>query len=160
METDKIRAKARNNAYALLRTRPRSEREIRDRLKLRGYAPALIEEIIEGLKKIGDIDDSKFAMAWMESRMHSNPVGDGVLKRELQMKGLSDEIIADTLKNKSENYDEYEIALSMAGARFERLKRLDRQKAGKRLYDFLLRRGFTYDNVKRVVESVIRKGED
>jgi len=160
METDKIRARARNNAYALLRIRPRSEREIRDRLKLKGYAPGLIEEIVEALKKIGDIDDPKFSMAWMESRMRCNPVGDAMLKRELQAKGVSDEIIADTLRYKSENYDEYEIALNMAVPRFERLKRLDRQKAGKRLYDFLLRRGFTYDNVRRVVESVIKKGDD
>ena len=156
MEPDKIRARARNNAYALLRIRPRSEREIRDRLKLKGYGREITEEIIAGLKTIGDIDDSKFARLWLESRMHSNPVGDVVLKRELQIKGLSDAIIADALQHKAENYDEYEIALSMAGERFERLKKLDRQKAGKRLYDFLLRRGFTYDNVKRVVEQLMK----
>jgi regulatory protein len=159
METDKIRARARNNAYALLRIRPRSEREIRDRLKLKGYGAEHIEDIVAGLKKIGDIDDLRFARLWLESRMHSNPVGDVVLKHELQAKGVSDAIIADTLQYKSENYDEYEIALSMAGERFQRLKRLDRHKAGKRLYDFLLRRGFTYDNVKRVVESVVKKGD-
>lgn len=159
MEPDKIKARARNNAYALLRMRPRSEREIRDRLKLKGYGQEIIEDIIAGLKKIGDIDDAKFARLWLESCMHSNPVGDVVLKRELQIKGVGDAVIADTLRYKAENYDEYEIALNMAGGQFERLKKLDRQKAGKRLYDFLLRRGFAFDNVKRVVESVIRKGD-
>ena len=156
MEPDKIRARARNNAYALLRIRPRSEREIRDRLKLKGYGQELVEDIIAGLKNIGDIDDSKFARAWLESRMNFNPVGDVVLKHELQVKGLSDAIIADTLQYKSENYDEYGIALSMAGERFEKLKKLDRHKAAKRLYDFLLRRGFAYDVVNKVIGEIIK----
>ena len=155
MDSDRIKARAKNNAYALLRQRPRSVHEIRNRLKLNGYDDDLIEDIIVTLKRSGDLDDEKFARFWVESRMRMNPAGDVVLKFELKGKGVSDNIIEAVLTEKAEKYDEYELALSMAKERFERLKKLDRRKATKRIYDFLLRRGFKYDNIRRVVENLV-----
>ena len=153
---EKILARARNNAYSLLRQRPRSEYEIRNRLKLKGYMEAVIEEVVAGLKRIGEIDDVKFARIWMESRMRLNPMGDVVLRHELKEKGVSDSVIEATLQDKAAKFDEYEVAFSMAKERFERFKNLDRQKAMKRVYDFLLRRGFKYDTVSRIVDNLTR----
>jgi regulatory protein len=153
---DKIKARARNNAYALLRQRPRSVYEIRSRLKLKGYADPLIEDVVASLERAGELNDERFARFWVESRMHMNPAGDVVLKHELEKNGISDGIIEAVLNEKAEKYDEYELALSMAKERFERLKKLDRRKATKRIYDLLLRRGFKYDNIRRVVENLIR----
>lgn len=156
MSQDKIKARARNNAYALLRQRPRSIYEIKSRLKLKGYDEALIKDVVVSLERAGELDDDRFARLWVESRMRMNPAGDVVLKHELKAKGVSDRIIEAVLAEKSEKYDEYEIALSMAKDRFERLKKLDRRKATKRIYDFLLRRGFAYDNVRKIVENLTR----
>ncbi len=155
MENERQRSLAKNNAYALLRQRPRSVYEIRSRLKLKGYADPLIEDIVASLERTGDLNDEKFAKIWVESRMHMNPAGDVVLKHELKGKGVSDSIIEAALNEKAGKYDEYELALSMAKDRFERFKKLDRRKATKRIYDFLLRRGFKYDNIRRVVENLI-----
>lgn len=156
LEQNKILARARNNAYALLRQRPRSEYEIRSRLKLKGYDEPVIEEIVTLLRNSGDIDDRRFALVWMESRMHMNPVGDVVLKYELKEKGINDSIIEATLNTKAEKYDEYAAAFNMAKERFARFRKLDRQKAMKRVYDFLMRRGFKYDTIRRIVEELGR----
>ncbi|MDO8536487.1 MAG: regulatory protein RecX [Candidatus Omnitrophota bacterium] len=152
---DKVKARARNNAYALLRMRPRSVYEIRNRLKLKGYADTLVEDVVASLERAGELNDEKFAHFWIESRMHMNPAGDVVLRHELKRNGISDNIIETALTEKAEKYDEYELSLSMAKDRFERLKKLDRRKAMKRIYDFLLRRGFKYDNIRRVVENLV-----
>ena len=152
---EKAKTRARNNAYALLRQRPRSVHEIRNRLKLKGYAPGVIEDVVANLERTGDLNDEKFARFWVESRMHMNPAGDVVLKHELKRNGISDGIIEAVLAEKAEKYDEYEVALSMAKDRFERLKKLDRRKATKRIYDFMLRRGFKYDNIRRVIENLV-----
>jgi len=152
---EKAKTRARNNAYALLRQRPRSVYEIRNRLKLKGYAPGVIEDVVANLERTGDLNDEKFARFWVESRMHMNPAGDVVLKHELKRNGISDGIIEAVLAEKAEKYDEYEVALSMAKDRFERLKKLDRRKATKRIYDFMLRRGFKYDNIRRVIENLV-----
>ena len=154
MNLDKREARARNNAYSLLRSRPRSEAEMRGRLRLKGYDDAIIDGVIDGLKRVGDIDDLKFAKLWVESRMHLNPAGDIVLRQELKEKGIADSIIEATLEEKAKSYDEYEVASSMARERFERLKKLDRRKAMKRLYDFLSRRGFKYETVSRIIDEL------
>ena len=154
MDTDKVKSRARNNAYAMLRQRPRSEFEIRSRLKLKGYGNEVIEFVVEGLRSAGEIDDARFAKLWVENRMHLNPVGDVVLRHKLKEKGLSDPIIEAALAGKAEEYDEYEVAFNMAREQFERLKKLDRRKALKRVYDFLLRRGFKYDTVRRIIENI------
>jgi len=135
--------------------RPRSEAELRRRLKEKGHADLLINNCVEDLKRSGDIDDAKFARFWVESRMHLNPVGDVVLKHELKEKGVSDSIIEATLVTKAKSYDEYEVAFSMAKERFERFKKLDRAKAMKRLYDFLYRRGFKYDVIEKIIENIM-----
>lgn len=155
MEKDKVKQRAKNNAYALLRQRPRSEAEIRTRLRLKGYPPEIIDVVVEDLRRTGNIDDAKFARLWVESRMHSNPMGDVVLRHELKAKGVADPVIEAALEEKAKNYDEYELAAEMAAERFKRFKKLDRRKALKRLYDFLIRRGFKYDTVQRVVENVV-----
>ena len=155
MDTDKIKSRATNNAYALLRQRPRSEFEIRSRLKLKGYDSEIVEYVVEGLRRAGEIDDARFAKLWVESRMHLNPVGDVVLKHELKEKGVADPIIEATLAEKAGAYDEYEVAFTMAQEQFGRLKKLDRRKAMKRVYDFLLRRGFKYETVRKIVENIV-----
>ncbi|MCX5678516.1 MAG: regulatory protein RecX [Candidatus Omnitrophica bacterium] len=157
MEQDKKLQSARNNAYCLLRSRPRSESEMRGRLKLKRYDESTIDAVIESLKKAAEIDDVRFADFWVESRMHVNPVGDVVLRRELKEKGVPGPIIEAALEKKSQNYDDYAVALNMAGERFKRLVKLDRRKALKRLYDYLLRRGFNYDIVKRVIDAVMNE---
>ena len=163
MDTDKAKNRAKNNAYALLRQRPRSEFEIRSRLKLKGYGGDVIEEVVESLRRVGEIDDARFAKLWVESRMHTNPMGDVVLKHELKLKGIADPIIEATLEEKARNYDEYEVAFNMAKEQFERFKKLDasaslgtgRRKALKRVYDFLLRRGFKYETVREIIEKIV-----
>jgi regulatory protein len=154
LEENKKLQKAKNNAYSLLRSRPRSEYELRQRLKIKGYSKDVVESIVSGLKRAGEIDDTKFARLWVESRMHQNPMGDVVLRRELQEKGVSDGIIETTLADKAAHYDEFKVAFNMAEERFRQLAKLDKKKALKRLYDFLMRRGFTFDTVQRIVEEI------
>ena len=158
MEADKKLQKAKNNAHSLLRSRPRSEHELRERLKMKGYGADIVETIVCGLKRSGEINDAKFARLWVESRMHSNPAGDVVLRHELKEKGVSDPVIEAALEEKAGNYDEYKVAFSMAEERFARLRKLDKKKALKRLYDFLYRRGFAYDVVRKIIENIAGPG--
>ena len=154
LEKDKVKNRATNNAYALLRQRPRSEYEIRSRLKLKGYGANVVDDVIEALRRLGEIDDARFAKLWVDSRMHNNPVGDVILRHELKNKGVADSIIEAALAEKAGDYDESKLALEMARERFERLKKLEPRKALKRVYDFMLRRGFKYETVRKVVEVI------
>ena len=152
---EKIRQKALNNAYCLLRQRPRSEQEICKRLRLKGYEDDIVNEVVLALKKSGELDDAKFAKLWVDARVSFNPMGEIALRRELKAKGVSDAIIDVTLAECLKTYDEYEVALKMAGEQFGRFAKLDKRKAMKRLYDFLARRGFKFEIIERVLEKTI-----
>ena len=155
MDNDKQFARAKNSAFRLLRARPRSERELSERLSQKGYDEGLIASVVEDLKKRLLLDDRKFARFWVDSRMHMNPVGDVVLRHELKEKGVRDEFVEEALAQRESGRDELATARAMAVERFARLKKVDRRKATKRLYDFLMRRGFKYDVVRAVIEEVI-----
>lgn len=144
----------------LLRSRPRSESELRSRLRMKGYGPDIADAVMAGLKRDGLIDDAAFARSWVESRMHSNPAGDVVLRYELREKGVDDAVIEATLAEKARKYDEFRVAFNMARERFARLSKLDKRKALKRLYDFLYRRGFPYDLVQRVIDEIVSGSRD
>jgi regulatory protein len=146
-----------NDAYRLLRSRPRSEAEMRGRLELKRYNDDTIGSVIARLKKAGEIDDIRFTDFWIESIMSSNPVSDIMLRHELKEKGIPEPIIEEALSKKAKKYDEYEVALNMAGEHFKRLVKFDRAKALKRLHDFLARRGYDYDIVNKVIDAIINE---
>lgn len=153
-DIDKLILRAKNNAYALLRVRPRSETEIVDRLKRKGYGNSVVKPVVDDLKRLGQIDDEKFARFWIDSRLHLNPKGEVVLRHELKEKGVSDAVIEATLASKDLKRDEYEVAKVMAAERMKRLEKIDKRKALKRIYDFLIRRGFRYDVIRKIIEEL------
>src|SRR4030066_2073673 len=63
------REKLKEKAYRYLAIRPRSEKELRQKLRLKGAGAKLIEDVVGDLKDKGLIDDQKFAASWAESRM-------------------------------------------------------------------------------------------
>ena len=83
--------RGRNYVWRLIKFRPRSEKEIRDRLKLRNYPQRLIEGLVSYFKKTGLIDDKEFARSWINYRL-LKPVGIRAIEAELKQKGVSSEV--------------------------------------------------------------------
>ena len=67
--------KAQQRALGLIAFRPRSVREVRERLKKADVAPQAIEDVIERLKSVGLLDDGEFSKTWVESRLRASPRG-------------------------------------------------------------------------------------
>jgi len=132
---------ARNYAFFLLKFRLRGENELVQRLQLKKIPEETIKEVISFLKEKRFIDDNVFAKAWIDSRL-KRPLGLRRIKQELRQKGVDKEIIeAQTAKVK--DYSEVETVLDLAKARLNRLKGIDQLSAKRRVYAFLLRRGFS-----------------
>ena len=143
--------KAKGYIYNLLRVRPRSEKEIRIKLDSKGFDKSIFEKTITLFRENGLIDDDKFAQAWVESRLRTMPKGDIALRQELKEKGISKEIIEKVLFGKKES--EEVVAGRLAEERIRRMAGLPKLKVKKRLYDYLMRRGFKYE----IIEDVVRK---
>ena len=145
--------KARNSVFRLLKYRPRSEFEIRDKLKQKKIPAAVIDETCRYFRDLDLINDRQFAQSWIRYRL-LRPFGLNRIRFELRAKGVEDDIIAEELEHIREDYDELGIVTEIARKRLKKFKSLDKNKAQKRIYDYLLRRGFKTDTIIKALRKL------
>jgi regulatory protein len=137
-------------ALHLLAYRPRSERELRRRLKRKEIPEKLIDETTAKLKAQGYLDDAAFARSWVESRSQSSPRGKRLLRWELRAKGVDSDLAAEVAEELSDD----DAAYRAAQKRQRSLQGLDLPEFRRRLGDFLARRGFSWDTVRRTTDRL------
>jgi regulatory protein len=137
----------------LLSYRPRSESEVRRRLREAGFAPETIDAAVERLRKVGLVDDAAFARYWVENRAEFRPRGARIVEAELRSKGVDREVAREALAQDdlaSPEEQAYRVAVKMAGRLAGESQNVFRQ----RVSAFLGRRGFDYDVVASVTKRL------
>ena len=150
--------KATTAALALLARRPRSRREVADRLKQKGYGAGAIEAALEKLAGWRYVDDAQFARFWVENREAHKPRGKRLLEQELRFKGVDRELVRETIA--AAELDEAAAATELARAKLRSYAGLDPAVARRRLGSFLARRGYGFDVVKPVLDQVLGEADD
>jgi regulatory protein len=143
---------ARNYAYKLLGLRARSEKEIHNKLKQKGYDENIILEVIKTLKNYNYLNDIEFAEHFATDRVKNKKIGEKLLRVELFKKGIPEKIINETIKKVFSENNELELAKELVKKKMPHLKNLEPLKAKKKLSDFLLRKGFDWDVISQVVK--------
>ncbi len=154
---------AQSYALRLLKSRIRSAWELDQALMRRGVEEAERTKVIDLLKEIKLVDDEQFARAWLHTRDRLSPRGEYVLKMELAQKGISKEIIAQALAERKveiseegdgETLQEKEITQGkkIIAGKQRALAHLDSETRNRRLTALLLRRGFSYDTARRILD--------
>lgn len=137
-------------AVSFLDARPRTEGEIRKKLKTIGCEEPDIEKVIARLKECGLVNDEQFSHLWVEDRNLFKPRSRRALRYELKQKGVPEEIIQQAL----ENTDDYRAAFVLADQRKSRWSGLEwkdfKQKAG----NYLAGKGFGYDVVRETLRQL------
>jgi regulatory protein len=149
--------RAKEYAYKLLSYRSRSIKEIRDRLSLRGYKADTIESVIRSLVDSGYLNDTSFAREWIKSKLSCKPVGITALKVGLLQKGLDKEVVSGLLAE----LDEYAPARRLAEKKLASVRKAnqDVRSLRRRLYSYLVSRGFSHETVYRVVKEFLKNDE-
>src|SRR5687768_15053085 len=147
-DVEKARQKTLDRAVNLLTYKPRSIKELRERLLEKEWTNELIvDEVIEKLKFYGYLDDAQFAKSFAASQIRQKPVGKRLLKQKLAQKKLDKETVEEAIENALEETPEEEI-IERAIAKRLRLKgKPETREDAKKFYDHLLRQGFSYDLV-------------
>ncbi len=135
-------------ALSLLSYRPRSEKELRDRLREKRFDPDTVEKTIGRLRELGYVDDVSFARFWTETRQTLRPRSRRLLVSELRRRGVS----GSTADEATVGISDEEAAYEAAGRQLRALQGLDYRRFRERLGRFLTRRGFGYDVARRVIE--------
>ena len=142
-------------ASRYLSHRPRSEFEVRTRLRQRGFDDVSIERVILKLKEQGLIDDIAFARFWKENRESFSPRSRRMLQQELRQKGISPQIIAEVVEEVDDRRSAYKAAQRKAG----KLTSSDPHSFRRKFSAFLRRRGFDYEVTKHTVNQLCQELE-
>lgn len=151
-------ARATEAALAFLAYRPRSEREVRDRLRRAEYLPEAIEQVIAKLYDWRYLDDADFARRWVEGRTNQRPRGGRLLQQELRQKGIDAELAREVIAEA--DLDEAAAAEALARKRLGRYAGEDPRVVRRRLGAYLARRGYGFDVVRTALERAMGEEED
>lgn len=135
-------------SFAMLR--PRSEKEINDWLRRKKIEKSLYKELFNRLKKYELIDDQKFAKWWIDQRLTFKKKSIKEIKFELLTKGISNEIVNNTFDEFE--IDEEKIAKDLVKSKAYKWKKFDKNIRKQKMKEFLLRKGFSWNIVSKVVQ--------
>jgi regulatory protein len=142
-------------AYAkgidIVSRRLHTEKEIRDKLKLKDYAPATIDRTIDKLKEYGYVDDQVFLEHYLSFK--GDLQGPRKLKYDLMKKGIAEDLIDYALEGLKD--DEYSRCMNLAQGRLASMSQtLEMSKKYNRLAGFLQRKGFGFGVIKEVLRAL------
>ena len=151
------RRRALDSALRVLGVRPRSQRELEERLGRRGYSRPAIDAAVSRVRELGYVDDEAFARYWTEQRGGTRPKSARMIQRELQTKGVDREVSAEAVAE----VDDLDHARRAATARARSLGSVDAITFRNRLGSFLARRGFGGDVMRTVISELLaERGDD
>ena len=149
------RAEAIRGALRYLAMRPRSRREVEQRLERKGADPVAIEAALARCEALGHLDDRAFAAAYARHRIRLRPCGASRLTADLRSRGVTEAEARAGIRDamRDEDVSEEVLLEREASRQARRLARLEPEVARRRLYGALMRRGFPALLVRRWVEA-------
>lgn len=146
----------RSAALRLLAIRPRSETELAERLRAKGFPPDAVASVLDGLRAEGLLDDAAVARAVVESALARKAVGRQWLVQKLRQyrvpPAVGERLLAVLLPPERERV----LARAAAEQKLRRLRgslKTDSGQLHARLHRFLRSRGFSGD----AIEAALRR---
>lgn len=131
--------------------RPRSEKEIKDYFKRKKVHESIHKDLFKRLNHLDLVNDKKFSEWWVEQRNSFKPRSKRVLTGELRLKGIDKDLIDETLANTK--IDELKIAKKELEKKDYKWKNLNPHKKKQKKIEFLLRKGFDWKVIEKVLEK-------
>jgi regulatory protein len=142
-------------ALRLLSYKPRSIAEMRSRLLEKDWADEeTVNQVIARLEELGYLNDEQFATSYASTRLNVKPLGRTRLRRDLQRKKLSAETVENALEEAFNVQSEEKLIERAIDKRLRTKGTPQTREESKKLFDYLIRRGFSYDLVLRKVRQV------
>ena len=154
---DPVRARERtmNRAGRLLAAKPRSIRELRERLLEKQWTNAeIVDDVIEKLKGYKYLDDDQYARETALSKLRQRPQGKRRLQQTMSQKKLDKDTVESAINHALEVLPETAL-ISLAISKRLRLKgKPETREDTKKFIDHLLRQGFGYDLIREKMSEI------
>lgn len=152
-------SEAYEEALTILDYSQRTSEELRKKLIDKGYAGPAAEAVVQRLEEVRLIDDAAYARHIVSS-IARKPVGVYAARRKLRAKGFDEEAADDALEQLDDE-QQASMALALARKLLPRYAGKGEPRAVKaKLAQALARRGFSWENVKSAVDSVMDEDEE
>lgn len=150
--------KCKNTALKTIERTYKSEKELAQKLALKGYDDHIINRTINFMKEYNLLNDNNYATMYVKDK--SRNIGKKKIKYSLLQKGIDEEIIESELE-KINNDEVKAIVYEMALKKYKVFSKRenDNYKLTQKLHRFLMGKGYDYDLIKDVVKSIV-KSED
>ena len=153
MEEDLLHEKAKQKAFRLLTIRARSEKELRAKLKERGYDESVVGDVMARLRELRYLDDESFARGWARNLAVNRLWGNIRIKASLRDKGIPRELIERVIREVREEFSEQKALRALLrkkeGARSLKMDAGDKR----RLVQSLMGKGFPLDLIFDVLRT-------
>ncbi|GHU63844.1 regulatory protein RecX [Clostridia bacterium] len=149
-----LEKKAKVKVITLLAKQDYTEKELRNKLLSAFYPEQVIQKLLMEMKQRGYVDDLRYAQHYIEQK--SSKMSKLKLQIQLRNKGIEKEIFSSLLEE--QNIDEAEQIKKYIESKFRNVSLQDRKEKYK-VYQFFARKGYSSEEIFRVLEEVER-GEE
>jgi len=159
IKSSEAETQAKNNAINYLSYRQRSSKEIIDHLIKKGFTRACAQDVTRELQSVHLVNDLEFARAFVRDRLKRKPTGQALLRMQLLAKGMTsvmaEMVLAELISPQSQQASALQAAKRKLQLTQNSKLHLDEEKRKKRLLDFLLRRGFSYEIALKTIRTTL-----
>lgn len=142
----------RDYALYLIEFKDRTEKELRDKFREKGYDENDTEDEIEFLKNYGYINDKRYAEHFTHDAINIKKWGKMRIRTELLRKGVDREIIDNTIEDAFFEVGN-DLVLTQMQLRFKNSD-FSNIKERTRIFNFFMRRGFSPDEIKGAMNKM------
>ncbi len=154
---------ARNTAVRFLASRPRTEREVRAKLRAKEFSDEEISSAIQDLRRSGLLNDRELARMVIRDSRSLHPSGAALLRRKLAQLGvdrkLAEEVLSEELTPEDQMASARTLAAHFVARARTTLRNEPAEKLRARLAGFLGRRGFPWETIREVLREILTKDE-
>jgi regulatory protein len=145
---------AMNTAVRILANRDHSQYELQQKLKQRGFASPIIDEVMEKCERFGYIDDHRTARIYI-LQLKRKCFGRRYVRQALKKKRLMGAAIEKILVKNYPGEDEYVHAGRLLEKKVKTFAReADQKKRSDKIYRFLYSRGFNPSVIRNLVKQL------
>ena len=141
-------------AMKLISLRKRSVFEIEKRLEKKGLKEDIVKEVMEDLNNYRYLNDEEFAEAYINDRINFNPRGRFLIKKELDEKGIAENIIEKKMEELLSEEKEIESAKKLAEKKLNTISdKIDKTRINQKIRSYLQSKGYSFDIINLVIED-------
>lgn len=160
VERDEQYVQAKGRAFDYLAHKPRTEEEVRRKLRGMDVEESVRDEVISRLYDLSYLDDEAYARDYVRNRFSSKKYGPERICRELKKRGVDRRLAEEAVHEHFSDVDLHAVAQEHAEKRWSRLSNdEDPRRRKQKVYRYLRRRGFPSDVISPLLDQLERETE-